>query len=68
VSAKAKLEPGYQWFNYDSAARYLGVSTRQLRRWSQQGKVGHTRMGLRVQFSKQQLDAFVESTSVDGAA
>jgi excisionase family DNA binding protein len=60
---------GYEWIGgFREAAAYIGCTERQLRRWVQSGRVGHTRMGAAVRFSKEQLDAFVQDTSVDGAA
>lgn len=56
-------QPHNRWLRYPEAAEYLGVSERQLRRWTAARRVPHTRLGLAVQFSPQQLDEFVESNS-----
>lgn len=66
-----KTEPGkgYRWVGgYREGAAYLGCSERQLRRWVQAGRVEHTRLGLRVLFTREQLDRFVTSRTVGGAA
>jgi excisionase family DNA binding protein len=66
---KRSAGSGYEWIGgFKEGAEYIGSSERQLRRWVQQGKVGHTRMGAAVRFSKEQLDAFVESTSFEVAS
>ena len=52
-----------QRMRYAEAAEYLGVSERQLRRWTAARRVPHTRLGLAVQFSPEQLDEFVASNS-----
>jgi excisionase family DNA binding protein len=69
VTTKTGPQEGHRWVGgFREGAAYLGCTERQLRRWVQQGRVSHTRMGAAVRFSKIQLDQFVESTSVDGAA
>jgi excisionase family DNA binding protein len=66
---KRSAGSGYEWIGgFKEGSEYIGSTERQLRRWVQQGRVGHTRMGAAVRFSKEQLDAFVADTSVDGAA
>ena len=53
--------PSPRWLTYPEAAEHLGCSERQLRRWVSQGRVPYTRLGLRVLFVAEMLDAFVES-------
>lgn len=50
-----------RWLGYAEAAGYLGCSERQLKRWVGQGRVPHTRLGLRVLFTREYLDAFIEA-------
>jgi excisionase family DNA binding protein len=58
----------HEWLTPAQAAEYLGVTERQTRRWAQAGKLPHTKMGLRLQFSREQLDAFVAASSKGGVA
>lgn len=58
----------HEWLTPAQAADYLGVTERQVKRWSQAGKLPHTKMWLRLQFSREQLDAFVAACSKGGAA
>lgn len=58
----------YEWLTYEEAAKYLGVTERQLRRWTQSGRVESVRMGSRALFSTDALDAFVAASTVGGAA
>ena len=53
----------YHWYDYKTGAEYLGISERRLRRAVQAGKVEHARMGLRVQFSAEMLDAYVAAST-----
>lgn len=53
---------------YAEAAVYLGCTERQLRRWVSQKRVAHTKLGLTVQFSEEQLDAFVASRTIEAAS
>ena len=56
----------HRWFDYTSAAAYLGLSERQLRRATAAGKIGFTRLGgLRVQFSQAQLDEYIVACTVE---
>ena len=51
---------------YKEAATYLDATTRQVRRWVSERKLAHTKLGGgRVQFTKQQLDEFIERSTVD---
>ncbi len=58
----------HNWLNPREAAEYLGVTERQVRRWAQQDRLPHTKMGLRLQFSGEQLDAFVRACSKGNSA
>lgn len=56
-----------EWFTYKTAAEYLGASERQVRRWNQQKKIEHVRMGNRTLFTREALDEFIRrSTFVPG--
>jgi excisionase family DNA binding protein len=59
--SKAPPTPTARWLGYAEAAEYLGCTVRQCHRWVEQGRLPHTKYGLRVQFSPSQLDAFTES-------
>ncbi|MFI1950962.1 helix-turn-helix domain-containing protein [Streptomyces xinghaiensis] len=52
-------EPEQRWLFIPEAAAYLGASERQVRRWLAQKRIPHTRLGNRVQFTHEQLDAFI---------
>lgn len=53
---------------YAEAAAYLNCSERQVRRWVHERKLAHCKLGgNRVQFMRQQLDEFVERTTVQAA-
>ncbi len=56
------------WLNPREAADYLGVSERQVRRWTQQGALPVTKMGLHLRYSPERLDAYVDACSRGGAA
>lgn len=48
--------------DYDDAARHLRVVThRQLRRWVSEGRIGYCKIGGRVYFTTEQLDAYLQS-------
>lgn len=49
-----------EWYTFETAAEYLGASERQIRRWSQQGKVERYRLGNRTLFTREALDDFIE--------
>lgn len=69
MATKTEPEQGYRWVGgYRHGAAYLGCSERQLRRWVQQGRVEHTRMGLAVLFTREQLDAFVARSTYEVAS
>lgn len=57
-----------EWLYYDTGAQYLGISERALRRAVQAGKVEHCRIGLRVRFTKEMLDAFVAANTIEAVA
>ncbi len=57
----------HQFLGYSEAANYLGVTRRQLERWTRESRVPHTKFPQRVVFTTAQLDAFVESCSVEVA-
>ena len=48
---------------YPDAARYLGITERMLRRAVSQGRVAHTKIGLRVEFTTTQLDNFLAAST-----
>jgi excisionase family DNA binding protein len=45
-------------YTYPEAAAYLGITERQLRRARYSGRIGYSKLGQRVTFSQDQLDAF----------
>jgi excisionase family DNA binding protein len=54
-----------EWIGgYDEAAIYMHSTPRQVRRWRSEGKISCVRMGGRVQFTKQQLDEFIERSTI----
>jgi excisionase family DNA binding protein len=55
----------HAWFDYDTGSTYLGISRRALQRVVTSGKIGFTRLGLRTLFSQEQLDAYIESCTVE---
>jgi excisionase family DNA binding protein len=48
-------------YTYGTAALYLGVTERTLRRLKSQGKVGYRKIGRQVRFSRKDLDALLAS-------
>lgn len=59
---------GYTFLTKSEAAEFLGVTERQISRWSQQGRLAHTRLGNRTLFTREQLDAFVAANTVQVAS
>lgn len=53
-----------EWYRKPDAAAYLGSTERQVSRWVAQRRIGHTKLGNEVLFSKEQLDAFIEANTV----
>lgn len=58
-----------QYWTYESAPespilRGMGISSRQLRRWVEQGKLSHIKPGNRVLFSEGHLRELVERATV----
>jgi excisionase family DNA binding protein len=60
--------PRHEWLGYDEAPTYLGASRRQLQRWTQQKRIEHTRLGNATLFSREQLDRFVQASTVPSEA
>lgn len=58
------IRAGHEWFGYREAAQYVGLTERQLRRAVSAGKVSYTRPGLAVLFSREQLDDFIERSTI----
>lgn len=56
-------EPG-RWLTEAEAAQYIRVATSTLRRYRSQGKIGFTRLDRKVLYSRDVLDAFLESRAV----
>jgi excisionase family DNA binding protein len=56
--------PPRHWFRYAEAAEYCGITERQMRRAVQAGKVAYTRPGLAVLFTREQLDEFIERSTI----
>lgn len=57
-----------EWLTYETAPDYLGCSKRQLQRWVQQKRIGHTRLGNSTLFSHEQLDEFIARSTVEAAS
>lgn len=51
--------------NYQEAARYLGASAPQVQRWTRQGRIAYTKLGLQVQFTREDLDEFVAAHRIE---
>jgi excisionase family DNA binding protein len=64
ISKKPDLPARRQWFTYDTASDYLGLTVRQTQRAVAARKLGYTRLGLRTLFDQAQLDAYIESCTV----
>jgi excisionase family DNA binding protein len=54
---------GYTFYTRKETADLLAASTRQVERWSQQGKLGCVRMGNRTLHTPEQIRAFVEAST-----
>lgn len=57
------LRERHQWMDWPTAAAYLGITQRQLRRAVEGRKIAFTRMGRDIRFTREQLDAFVEAAT-----
>jgi len=53
-------QPGDSWSDLDQAARYLGISTSTLYKYSSQRKIESRKVAGRLQFRQSQLDEFLE--------
>lgn len=61
--------PTPQYWDYNTAPdspilQGMGVTTRQLRRWVDQGKVSHLKIGGKIRFSEEHLRELVERSTV----
>lgn len=54
--------PFSDWLNYDDAAKYLGVSSRTVRRWTSAGLLPHAKYAGRVYFREAFLRDFIEES------
>lgn len=61
---KDSIKPAHDWFDYDTAARYLGISQRALARLVSGGKIGYTRLGRQTLWDQKQLDDYIVSCTV----
>lgn len=52
-----------RFMTVDEAAAYLGLSVHTLYSWTSQRKVPFVKLGNRVRFDRQKLDAWVETLS-----
>ncbi|MGV8881132.1 MAG: helix-turn-helix domain-containing protein [Rhodoglobus sp.] len=53
-------------FNYESAAEFLGMSVRQVKRARESGALGCIKLGgLHVRFSEQQLNDYIAACTVN---
>ena len=53
------------WFSTQDAAKRLGVTTRTLYRFIDEGSVAAYKMGRVIRIKKTDLDAFIDSTRVE---
>lgn len=52
-------------FDYESAAEFLGMSVRQVKRARESGALGCIKLGgLRVRFSEQQLNDYIAACTI----
>lgn len=61
--------PTPQTWTYETAPNSphlsgTGITTRQLRRWTEQGKVSHLKLGNRVVFTDEHLRELIERATV----
>jgi len=54
-----------EWFDYDTAPDYLGISRRATQRLVADHKIGVTRLGNRTLFSQEQLDAYIAACTIE---
>jgi len=55
------VSPPPRRMRYAEAAAYLGVTDRQIRRAVVTGQIGHSKLGLFVEFSQAQLDSYLSA-------
>lgn len=58
----------HEFLSRMDAAEYLGVTERQISRWSQQGRLASTRLGNRTLFTREGLDDFVRANTRQAVA
>ena len=57
------LRERHLWMDWPTAAAYLGITQRQLRRAVEGRKIAFTRMGRDIRFSRTHLDAYVDAAT-----
>lgn len=59
------ITPPQATFNQRRAAEYLGVSSRQIQRWRDQGQLQYVRLGPRsIRYRRSDLDEFMRARVV----
>lgn len=52
-------------YNYHECAEQLGISPVTLRRWVQQGRIRHLKIGKYVRFRREHIDEFLAQAEVE---
>lgn len=63
---KVKADTFPNIMNKEKAARYLGISIKTLDNWVSQNKITYTKLGRAVRFRKNDLDIYLEESTVKG--
>lgn len=58
-------KPDHLWDEHD-VARYLQVTNYAVRKWKNQGKIGHIKLGSLVRYDPEEVRAFAERNRVHG--
>jgi excisionase family DNA binding protein len=64
ITSRAVADDEIEWLNTQDAARGLGITTRTLYRFIDEGAVPAYKMGRVIRIKKADLDTFIESTRV----
>jgi excisionase family DNA binding protein len=64
ITSRAVADDEIDWLNTQEAARRLGITTRTLYRFIDEGAVPAYKMGRVIRIKKADLHAFIESTRV----
>jgi excisionase family DNA binding protein len=60
--------PNEAWWTVEQAAQYLGLTPTAVRRRVHRGQIPFHRLGSRLRFKKEELDALVEPGEPEGGA